>query len=216
MLEEKTYTRAEMAHILGTNSKSGMKNKLLTCGIHGHFDGRGDEMTITIPSIPDPFKFFCIYDLGVDPHTDFLKLRELYFYYFCDIEFRAMPDEVKEHRMKGWGHSLTRQSIRKYEKYLEDNNLVGDTFEYIYYFANEDHQRICDEEEYKEAWREYWNSMEENFHYSLGCILMMKDKYGGVAKKQAIPDTNALEAEKVNQLIELVVKDIEKYMPMFF
>ena len=173
-------------------------------------------MTVSITSIPDPFKFFCIYELGADPHCDFQKMRELYYYYCCDIEFRSMPDEVKENRMKGWGHPLTRQSIRKYESLLEDKNLVGDTFEYIYYFADGDQQRICDEEEYLEAWHEYWENKEANGGYSLGCIEMMKDKYGGVARKQAIPDFNALEAKMVNQFIDLVATDIEKYMKMDF
>ena len=118
--------------------------------------------------------------------------------------------------MRGWGHPLTRQSIRKYEQLLEDKNLVGDTFEYIYYFADGDKQRICDEEEYLEAWHEFWSNMEENFHYTFGCIGLMKDKYGGVARKQAIPDYNALEAEMVNQFIDLVATDIEKYMKMDF
>lgn len=215
MLEERTYTKAEISQILGTNSRSGIKNKLRTCGIIPQIEGRGDDMLLTITNIPDPFKVFCIYDLGVDPHTDFQKLRELYFYYFCDIEFRAMPDEVKENRMRGWGHPLSRQSIRKYEKYLEDKNMVGDSSEYIYYFADGDYQRICDKEEYLEAWHEFWDN-KEKYGYMLDCIEIMKDKYGGVARKQAIPDKNAIEADMVDQLTSLVVNDIENYMKIEF
>ena len=50
----------------------------------------------------------------------------------------------------------------------------------------------------------------------LDCIEIMKDKYGGVARKQAIPDTNAIEADMVDQLTSLVVNDIENYMKIEF
>lgn len=210
MLELRTYTKAELTEILGTKSKQGIERRLSRSGVEYDENGRGDNLSITITKIGNPFKWFCILDLGIPPQTDFRKLREFYYYFFCDEEFSAMPFEVKEHRMDEQGKHISRQTISNYERYLTRNNLIApSSFNCVYYFADKDKQRFCDETEYKEAWAEYWKHKEEFFWSSI-CISLMKDKYGGVAKKRFIPERNAIEADTINLLIDLVTDGMEE------
>ena len=37
----------------------------------------------------------------------------------------------------------------------------------------------------------------------------MKDKYGGVAKKRYVPEYNAIEADTINYLVDLVIDGME-------
>ena len=92
MLELKEYKKAELSAIFNTNDMQGLKRKLQRYGIRYQVQGRGERAIFTILETADPFKVFCICELGYDGGTDFRKLRNFLYCFFNDDEFRAMPD----------------------------------------------------------------------------------------------------------------------------
>ena len=209
MLELRTYTKAELVEIFGTKDRQGLTRKLQRYGIKYKPNGRGESLTFTITETADPFKVFCIDELGYDGRTDFVKLRNFLYCFLNDDEFRAMPDEVKANRMKEAKKPMCRQTIAGYIAKLDAQNLIDhNSGEYIYYFAYKDTQRIATRQEYSEAWKQYWQD-KANGADSMTAISFMRFQYGGVARKQAIPQINGIFLEKLNRLNEAVCKSIE-------
>lgn len=207
MLEERSYSKQELAELLGTQDRQGLKDKLDGYDVVYTIRGRGDNAVFKIKRLNNPFKVFCILELGFKPQTDFKKVRNLYWYYFNDDEFMAMPDEVKEHRMGENGHPVSRQSIAKYlEKLARKEYINPQSGNYIYYFAYKDTQTITTKEEYLKAWHDYYaRKLQTNYFEA---IMEMRDIYGGVAKKQAIPDINGIHIDKINYLNELIIRSL--------
>jgi hypothetical protein len=209
MLELKTYKKAELVKILGTNSRQGIKRKLNGYGISYTIEGRGETLTITITNIADPFKLFCITDLGFPAQCDFHKLRNFFYYFLNDEEFRTMPDEIKEHRLRDKGKDVSRQTIRNWLRRLEKQDILyADDSHCIYYFAFKDTQTITDYQTYKKAWQEYWKNTASGI-YSWEAISIMRQKYGGIARRQPIMKFNAFYIQEINTLNKLVCESIE-------
>lgn len=204
MLELKTYSKPELSEMLGTQSTQGLRRKLERYGVSFAVAGRGERTTYTIHSIADPLKIFLITELDFDANTDFRKVRNLYFYFFNDEEFMAMPDEVKEHRMREHGRDISRQTIANYiEKLRRKGWVYTATGRFIYYFAHKDQQRIVGKAEYLQAWHEYWDDR-MNGHDSISAICSMIDVYGGVARKQEIPEANAIYKPEIEYMQQLI------------
>lgn len=109
MLENgRVYSKPELTQMLGTRSKQGIDRKLQRYGISFEVHGRGERAVYTIKAMADPFKVFAITELGFDGGTDFIKLRNFYYHFFEDDVFMAMPDEVKENRMRKMGQDVSR------------------------------------------------------------------------------------------------------------
>ena len=209
MLELRDYSKTELVEIFGTEDTQGLKRKLQRYGIKFQTTGRGRTLTFTITETADPFKVFCIDELGYDGRTDFVKLRNFLYCFLNDDEFRAMPDEVKEQRMKESGKPMCRQTIAGYIAKLDAQNLIDrNSGEYIYYFAYKDTQRIATRQEYSEAWKEYWEAKAAGAN-SIEAIGFMRFLHGGVARKQAIPQINGIFLEKLNRLNAAVCQSIE-------
>lgn len=212
MLELKTYQKAELSALFGTRNTQGLERKMERYGINFEKSGRGNRATYTITAIKDPFKIFCITELDFDGGTDFHKVRNFYYYYFNDEEFMAMPDEVKEYRMKKEGNPVTRQTIATYISKLDAKGLINrNTTNFVYYFANRQTQRRAERAEYNQAWREYWESVNSGSPSS-DAIWDMRVNYGGVARKQAIPDINGIYNDKIEYMMGLIVQSIENEM----
>ena len=211
MLELRSYSREEISEILKTNDKEGMTRKLKSWGVSFVDNNRrGNNLIITITDIENPFKVYCITELDFYAGCDFQKVRNLYYYFFNDEEFMAMPDEVKEYRLKENGKKVTRQSIAKYLAKLDAKNLIIiDACEYIYYFAYRHKQRITNHDEYCSAWKDYWRDRDKGFN-SHEAIVAMRIAYGGVARKQPIPQINGIYLEEINTLCNLIQESIEK------
>ena len=155
MLELRKYTKPELSKMFGTRGMESLQRKLNRYGIAFDVEGRGENAVFTIRAITDPFKIYCITELGFDGRTDFQKVRNFYNYFFNDDEFMAMPDEVKEYRMRKQGQNVSRQTIASYIAKLDSKNLIDrNTNNYIYYFALRQEQRIADKEEYLKAWHQ--------------------------------------------------------------
>lgn len=209
MLECKTYTKAEIAAILGTNDRQGIKRMLDRHGITYSLDGRADKLKITIIELGNSFKEYCISELGFAPNTDFTKVRNLFYYFLNDEEFSALPDEVKEQRMQEVGMPITRQSIAKYLQRLYTNEYYSPNIgNYIYYFASGNSRKMCDRSTYSQAWAEYWEAVRAGYgsRYAMGKMI---STYGGAARKQAIPAKNGIYNKELEHLNDLIIQSFE-------
>ncbi len=210
MLEVKKYSKPEMTKIFGTKNMQGLERKLKRYGVIFDRKGRGEKAIFTIKEITNPLRVYLITELGFNGQHDYIKVRNFLYYFFNDEEFMAMPDEVKEARMKNDGNGVSRQAIAGYIAKLDGKNLIErNTNNYIYYFAYKQNQRIVDRDEYIQAWHEYWADIDMGL-YSGTAINKMRNKYGGVARKQAIPEINGIYKTEVEYLNTLIVESIEK------
>jgi len=210
MLELKEYTKPEMTAMFGTRDMENLKRKMIGYGITFEVDGRGEKAVFTIKNMESPFKIYCITELGFDGRTDFYKVRNLFYYFFNDEEFMAMPDEVKEYRMRKQGQGVSRQTIANYIAKLDNKGLIDrNTNNYIYYFAFKQEQRIVERPEYLQSWHEYWNDIDNGFSSS-EAIKRMRNNYGGVARKQPKPEINGIYTEEIEYLCTLVQQSIEQ------
>ena len=210
MLEvNRSYAKQELSQMLGTRTKQGIDRKLQRYGVGFAVCGRGEAATYTILSICDRFKIYAILELGCAGTTDFRKLRNVYYHFFEDEVFRAMPDEVKEVRLHEIGEGVSRQAIAGYIQKLEKREMISrHTDNYIYYFAIGQKQRIVERAEYTTAWREYWR--DRHFGLDSGeAIFRMFTKYQGVARKQAIPAINGIYNKEIEYMLTLIQESIE-------
>ena len=205
----RTYSKPELTLIFGTKDKQGIDRKLTRYGIQFEVCGRGEGAVYTITGMADPFKVFAIVELGFDANTDCIKLRNFLYHFFEDEVFMAMPDEVKEVKMRAMGQDVSRQTIANYTSRLETNNLINrHTKNFIYYFACKQEQRITDREEYLQAWYEYWDDIASGLN-SYDAIANMITDHGGVARKQPIPEVNGIYNEKIEEMLSYIQQSIE-------
>lgn len=209
MIEIRTYTYDEMSAILGTRSNQGIKRKLDKYEIECNISGRGCYMKYDIISIAKPFTVCCITELGMPAQTDFYKFRNFLYYFMNDDEFRWLPDEIIESRMHEKDRPISRQTITKYKRRLEKQEIISISGEpYVYYFARKGNLRKTEKEEYRRAWAEYWENR-NNGMFASEAIHIMYYNYGGVARKQSIAQLNAFYINKWNKLNELVSNAME-------
>ncbi len=209
MLEIRDYTKNEISKLLGTKDKQGIDRKLNRYGVEFTSIGRGERRVYTIENIQFPFKVFCITEMGFDATTDFIKVRNFYYHYFNDEIFMTMPDEVKENMLEERKEHISRGPIARYTQKLVANNMIHrNTSTFLYYFAYKQKQRLVERAEYTQAWHEYWHDI-LNGASSFDAIINMRANYGGVARKQAIPERNILLNEKIEYMLSLIYQSID-------
>ncbi|MBE6961792.1 MAG: hypothetical protein E7445_04985 [Ruminococcaceae bacterium] len=205
----KCYTKPEMTVIFGSKDNQAIERKIRGYGVEFAVSGRGEKAVYEIHNLRDPFKVFAITELDCGAGTDFKKLRYFYWYYFNDEIFMTMPDEVKETMTEKAGHRISRQTIANYTQKLLARELIDrNTKNYIYYFAFKQTQRLTDYAEYRKAWREYWEAI-DNGYCSFDAICNMRLNYGGVARKQPIPEINGIYNEQIEQMLTYIQQSIE-------
>ena len=210
MLELKEYTKPELTAMFGTRDMENLQRKLERYGITFEVNGRGEKAIFTIKNMENPFKIYCITELGFNGRTDFYKVRNLFYYFFNDEEFMAMPDEVKEHRMDIQNQHISRQTIATYIAKLDRKGLIDrNTNKYIYYFAFKQEQRLVERSEYLQAWHEYWANIDSGYTCPQA-INKMREDYGGVARKQPQPEINGIYTDEIKYLSTLIQEAIEK------
>lgn len=208
MIELKTYTKAELSEILHTSDRQGITRKLDRYNITYACSGRGDDLEITITAIPNPFKIFCINDLGIPAQADFTKLRNLFYYLFCCEGFAGLPLIEMAERMKEDGRPLARETIGKWLNYLEKIDFVAfDKADCTYYAISTApdgtklHWEIS-KQQYNAGWKIYFESItEEGTH---GAYTRMRNYIGGHPYKKAKMMPNAFYIQQINQLIEII------------
>ncbi|MBE7052788.1 MAG: hypothetical protein E7391_00740 [Ruminococcaceae bacterium] len=209
MLKLASYTKSEMTEIFKTKNMQGLQRKLQRIGVSFKVTGKGDNAIFTITNIENPFKIYCMTELGFDGRSDFYKIRNFYYYYFNDEEFRSMPNEVQENRMRLEHKYISRQTIANYINKLCKKNFVTKNNSYIYYFAHKNNQRIVEKKEYCEAWHMYWSDIGKGYT-SRDAIYNMIRNYGGVARKQEIAEINGIYNKDIELLRNLIQEDMEK------
>lgn len=211
MIEEKAYTRQEMRELLNTNANNqSIKRMLERRGYEFSFEGRGGNAVFTITKLPSKFKLFCFEELNVRPQTDFTKLRNFFYYYLDDEDFRNLPDTIKSERMGENGMPLSRQTIGRYEQYLYSADYFWPDFtEFKYYLTHrEDGVKIAkkiDRKTYADAWAVYWQMLAETKD-TMRAIYKMLDAYGGYPNKSPIINKSSIMEKKVEELNELVLE----------
>jgi len=97
---------------------------------------------------------------------------------------------------------------------LADNELIlRASGNFRYYFALGDTIIDTDEETYKQAWHEYWIHIE--IMPPQDAIWQMRRKYGGVARKQAIPEQNVFYLDTWDTLNAYATARVEADMDEF-
>lgn len=209
MLELRTYNIDEINAILGTTNRQGIQRKLNRYGVEYSVSGWGTKTKFEIKNIEDEFKLFCILDLEMSANTDFHKFLYFMYYFLNDEDFCWLPNEILEIKMDERENYISRQTIANYKRRLEQLNLFHTSCEYVYYFARGQTQIITDKETYSKAWCEYWED-KSNGMDSVEAIHNMISNYGGVARKQAIIEENAINADTINKINDMVCRAVEK------
>ena len=196
--------------MFGTRSVEGLKRKFEGYGIDFETTGRGENTIFKIKNIENEFKIFCITDLKFDANTNFQKVQNLYYHFFNDEIFSALPDEVKEYQLRAMSKDVSRQSIARYLEKLERNTLIiRNTNNFLYYFAYGQTQRFVEKEDYTGAWAEYYAKKNKGINSSTAIMEMFAD-YGGVARKQAVPEINGIYNKEIDYMLSLIQKNMEK------
>lgn len=211
MLEIRSYTYAELSQMLGTRDAQGICRRLTRWDVAYTVSGRRAQTIYDIIEIPDPFKVFCILDLGFSPQTDFDKLMFFLYYALNDDEFLWLPYGRLEVLMGENGRPVSRQTISHYFKQMERCDIFCRVGDYCHYFANGETIRKATKEEYSRAWAEYW-MMKEQGYWPWQCIAVMRRNYGGIAKKQRIAEINGIYMNIVDNINDMVCQRIQKYL----
>lgn len=204
-----SYRKLEMSNMFGTKSKEGLDRKLRRYGVSFTVTGRGEQAVYRIRHLADPFKIYAITEMGCDANTDFRKLRNFYYYFFNDEDFRNLPDEMKEQRMREDGKDVSRQTIKKYGRRLVQMEYIAylGGQDCVYYFAYKERRREATHEEYRKAWQEYWQD-KANMS-SQQAIRLMVIHYDGIAKKQPRPTLNGIYGREIDYMLSLITESIE-------
>lgn len=209
MLELKTYSYSELSQLFGTRDRQGIQRRLDRYDVEYTVRGRAATAEFTITAIRNPFKLFCIMDLGFAAQTDFYKLKYFIYYLLNDDEFVGLPCEAMQNRLDEDNHLTTRQTIRTYLRKLSDADLINlRSYEYRYYFAICRTQINTTRETYSAAWQEYWQLRDEGL-LSIDAMQHVIRIYGGVPRKQEIIEFNGIYNDIREYLNDLACKSIE-------
>ena len=135
-LTMRDYPLGVLENLIGSRGKQAVERKLEKYGYGFTSAGWGKQRIYTITSLPNAqarFKSYCVFTLGFDPNTDFVKLRDFVFYLENDYDFCGMPDEMMEEYLRLEGHGMSRQTIGNYRRQLEDKGLIAPMGEWVYY-----------------------------------------------------------------------------------
>lgn len=212
MLELKQYSLKEMQDYLKTDRLDSIKSKLNTLECEYETFGRGTNRIFEITKLPNQFKEFCIYELGVPPQTDFVKLKNfLYFFFFSD-GFFTFPIQEMENILQRVGKPVARQTFTTWIKLLENQHLIMMDDTDCKYFAcchtddKKYYVREISEKEYKNAWCVYFRNLNDPNKGVAYAAAVMKNMVGGKAVKRPTPKQNALTYDKLEKLMKLVLE----------
>lgn len=215
-LIKRDYPLGVLENLIGSRGKEAVDRKLKKYGYGFTSDGRGKTRIYTITDLPNAqarFKSYCVFALGFDPNTNFVKLRDFVFYLENDLDFIGMSDEMMEEYLRLEGHGMSRATIGKYRRHLEDLGLIAQMGDFVYYkvkkhYGVQEHE-IITAEEYKEAWKSYhkWRAAHPD-EDSRPAYAHMYNEFGGVPRKQAKIVANAIHAAELNTLFDLATNSI--------
>lgn len=209
LLKIGSYSYPELAKILGANSKQGVDRKLEGYEVSFTSSGRSNKRIYQITEIKNPFRLYCITELGIHAQADFDKIRDIYYYFFCVDGFSNLPLVEMEKIMDADGFSHSRQATSKWIKYLRHLDYINYTqSDCNYYAISRDKQknRVCKEitkEDYKKAWAIYFDyRSKEGSHLAYA---RMYNYIGGHPYKKPIYTENAIKQAEIEELIHMII-----------
>ena len=209
MLKVGKYPIGELKKLLGTADKQGIDRKLTRYGVAFSSIGWADSRVYEITNIPDPFRLYCVLMLGIPAQSDFEKIRNLYYYFFCVEGFTDLPLIEMAKVMEAEGVPASRQFVSKWIDYLRHLEYINfTTAECEYYAISRDEQgnRVCKNitrADYNNAWAIYYE-----WKLTEGYILAYARMYntiGGHPYKKPIYQENALMAAEIQELIDIII-----------
>ena len=216
MLELRDYPLGVLENLIGTKGKQATDRKLNAYGYGYTSAGNGKKRVYTLTALPDAFNQFrsyCVFSLGLSTQTDFVKFRDFVFYLENDMDFRGMSDEMMEEYLRMEKHGMSRQTIGKYRRLLEDLGYLAPVGDFVYYRVYKDYgvqkHEVITAEEYKMAWGYYfdWRAAHPD-EDSRPAYSHMYSKFKGVPRKQRKIEDNAIYAKELNTLYELTTNSI--------
>ena len=210
MLETRAYTYQELSDLFGTRDFQSIKRRLQRYDVDYITKGRSPNATLEITAINDPFKLFCILDLGFSGQTDFDKLCDFLFFLLNDDDFTWRPFEMMEEYSRIAGKGISRQTIANYVRRLEENGIVSTTAgDFVYYrvykyYGVQQHE-IVEKAEYSAAWKTYWNAREKGYD-SRAAYSVMYSSFHGTPRKQRQIVQSAFTQDTVGYLSKLVAE----------
>lgn len=211
-LAMRDYPLGVLENIIGSRGKEAVDRKLKHYGYGFTSTGRGKTRVYTITSLPNAqarFKAYCVFALGFDGNTNFIKLRDFIFYLLKDADFAWRPNEMMEEYLRREGRGMSSDTISKYKIRLKNLELFAPVGDFVYYkvfkhYGVQEHEVIT-KEEYNEAWRYYFEWRNDHpDEDSIPAYRHMYNKFGGVPRKQRKIEPNAFHAEELNILCALV------------
>lgn len=217
-LSTRDYTLGALENLIGSRGKQAVERKLENYGYEFTSAGSGKRRVYTISSLPNAqgcFKAYCVFALGFSPQTDFIKLRDFIFYLAFDLDFSGKPDEMMEEYLRLEGHGMSSATIGKYRRKLESLEFFSPVADFVYYRVFKEYgvqkHEIITFKEYCDAWKYYFEWRNEHpDEDSRPAYAHMYNRFGGVPRKQRKLEQNALHAEEVNRLFELVSNAINE------
>ena len=209
MLKVGKYPIGELKKLLGTADKQGIDRKLTRYGVAFSSTGWADSRVYDITNIPDPFRLYCVLMLGIPAQSDFEKIRNLYYYFFCVEGFTDLPLIEMAKVMEAEGVPASRQFVSKWIEYLRHLDYINFTQSDCEYYAisrDEQGNRVCksiSRTDYCNAWSIYfeWRDVE-------GCgtaYARMYNTIGGHPYKKPIYQQNALMYAEIQELIDIII-----------
>lgn len=212
MLECRCYEYEELSKYLGTIDPQGIERKLKTYGVEFSKSGRGKKSIYNISAINEPFKVFAVFELEADPHTDFQKLAYFIYLVLNDEGFNGMGAEMMEEYLRKKPFGMSRQTISKYLDLLEEQNLIAllrsDCVYYRVYkkYGVQTHD-VVERKEYCDAWKVYWDCINNKGYDSSAAFQTMYNKFGGVPRKHPTIGLNVFYKDVLDWLTEILEKD---------
>lgn len=208
MLKVGTYKRDEIFAALNSHSRQSVNRKLERYGVIFKVCGRGQNLTYKIQKITNAFKLYCITELGISANVDFEKFKYFCLYLFCDDTFITLPIVKMEQILRTNGTPISRQTISKSIRYLQNNNYIAVFKNDCRYYAidslpnGEKSYTEIEHEKYKKGWQIYWDSkriMETGLAY-----WKMRKYIGGHPYKCPKIEQNAFYSKEIKTLIDLI------------
>ena len=213
MLELRCYKNTELYEYLGTKDNGETNKKLKRYNVEYTTEGRGKDCVYTITAINEPFKMFCVFEVGLDPRMNFTQFLEFMYLLLCDDDFNWRPAEMMEEIMREKGTPASRQTIGKWLHKLEKIDLFARAGETVYYKVYKQYgvqkQEIITKEEYSAAWKVYFDCKKRGYN-GLAARSVMYNAFGGVPRKQIRFEQNGIYEEQLNRMTDIVVDEVLK------
>jgi len=209
MLNIGRYSIIELKQILRTNNKQGVDRKLDRYGVKYSSTGYADDRIYDITSIPDPFKVYCIINLGIPAQADFSKIRNMYYYFFCVEGFHEKPLIEMALIMENEGIQASRQFVSRWIEYLRRLDYIEySKADCDYYAISKDYagNRVCKKitkDAYSKAWAIYFEWKDKE-----GCgnaYSRMYNTIGGHPYKKPIYTQNIIKYSEIQELIDIII-----------